>query len=545
MAVYVTNSAELSSIANAIRKKAKLNNPIAYPNGFVNAIKDIQASNINNVVFYDYDGSIIESYSADEFLELTNMPANPSHTGLIAQGWNWSLNDAKTFVTARPNDQLNIGQMYITESGNTEIDVIMQEGRLEPILTICVNGTITVDWGDETTPDTVTGTSLSTRKAVPHTYAQAGAYTISISAEGNNRYCFYSSTVYTLLRKNTSNNENTVYTNAIQHIRIGSNVEIDSYAFYTCYSLSSITIPNSIMSINGNAFQHCYSLVSITIPSGITSITTNLFNSCYSLSSITIPNSITSIGSSAFSSCYSLSNITIPDSVTSIGSSVFSSCYSLSNIKIPDSVTNIETTAFYQCYALSNITIPDNITSIGSSAFNSCHSLSSITIPDSVTNIGNSAFRYCYSLANITLPNDVTSIGSEMFNSCKSLTNFTIPNDVTSIGNYAFYSCFSLANIIIPDGVTSIGNYAFQNCYSLTIITIPSDVTSIGNDAFSNCYGMKEYHILPTTPPTAGTTIFNYISSDCIIYVPKGHLTDYQTATNWSTYASYMQEEST
>jgi hypothetical protein len=51
---------------------------------------------------------------------------------------------------------------------------------------------------------------------------------------------------------------------------------------------------------------------------------------------------------------------------------------------------------------------------------------------------------------------------------------------------------------------------------------------------------MKEYHILPTTPPTAGTTIFNYIPSDCIIYVPKGHLTDYQTATNWSTYASYM-----
>lgn len=83
MAVYLTNSADLSSIANAIRKKAKLNNPIEYPNGFVNAIKDIQASK-NNVVFYDYDGSIIKSYNADDFLELTNMPANPSHTGLIA-----------------------------------------------------------------------------------------------------------------------------------------------------------------------------------------------------------------------------------------------------------------------------------------------------------------------------------------------------------------------------------------------------------------------------------------------------------------------------
>lgn len=53
--------------------------------------------------------------------------------------------------------------MYITESGATEIDIIMQEGRLEPILTIAVNGTITVDWGDGTTSDTVTGISVNTR----------------------------------------------------------------------------------------------------------------------------------------------------------------------------------------------------------------------------------------------------------------------------------------------------------------------------------------------------------------------------------------------
>lgn len=36
---------------------------------------------------------------------------------------------------------------------------------------------------------------------------------------------------------------------------------------------------------------------------------------------------------------------------------------------------------------------------------------------------------------------------------------------------------------------------------------------------------------------------FNGIPSDCIIYVPAGCLEDYQTANNWSTYASYIQEE--
>jgi hypothetical protein len=112
------------------------------------------------VVFYDYDGTIVTSYSASAFAQLSQLPANPTHTGLVAQGWNWSLADAKTYVAKY--GKLNIGQMYITASGATEIDVVMQEGRLEPTLTICVNGTITVDWGDGTTPDTVTGTSLDT-----------------------------------------------------------------------------------------------------------------------------------------------------------------------------------------------------------------------------------------------------------------------------------------------------------------------------------------------------------------------------------------------
>ena len=96
----------------------------------------------------------------------------------------------------------------------------------------------------------------------------------------------------------------------------------------------------------------------------------------------------------------------------------------------------------------------------------------------------------------------------------------------------------------IPDSVTSIGNSAFSNCYSLQSITIPDGVTSIGTSVFSNCYSVMEYHLLPTTPPTlAGTNAFSGIVADTIIYVPTGTLSDYQAATNWSTYASYMQEE--
>ena len=138
----------------------------------------------------------------------------------------------------------------------------------------------------------------------------------------------------------------------------------------------------------------------------------------------------------------------------------------------------------------------------------------------------------------------VTSIGSYAFSSCSSLASVTIPDGVTSIRDNAFYLCSSLASVTIPDSVTSIRDNAFYNCYSLASVTIPDSVTSIENYAFYYCFGAKEYHLLPTTPPSLpNANAFRGIPSDCIIYVPVGSLEAYRTATNWSTYADQMQEE--
>ena len=125
-----------------------------------------------------------------------------------------------------------------------------------------------------------------------------------------------------------------------------------------------------------------------------------------------------------------------------------------------------------------------------------------------------------------------------------------IGENVTTIGAYAFYTCYILESITISDSVTDIGTYAFQYCYNFTSITISDSVTSIGAYAFASCYGMPEYHFKPTTPPTlANSNAFMSIASDCIIYVPYSAdhsiLDAYKTATNWSTYASKMQEEPT
>ena len=535
------------------------------------------------VRFIDYDGTILHEYSKDEFLALSSMPSNPTHSGLISQGWNWSLSDAKAYVNEK--DYLNIGQMYITESGDTEIDVEFPEGsvRLSPYLGIAVKNEVDIDWGDNSTHSIVTGTRLFNQIRTQHTYSQPGNYTIKIHVNSGS-FAFYGTYAYPLLNNNNSTNAyyNIIYSSKVKSIRIGENCSIGYFAFNNCYSLNSITIPDGVTSIDGNAFQNCYSLKSITIPDTVTSIGSSAFQNCYSLESITIPDTVTSIGSSAFNSCYSLSSITIPSTVTSIGDNAFNGCYSIkikilkylnyiNNFKeviIPDSVTSIDNSAFQYCYSLKSITIPDTVTSIGSSAFNNCYSLKSIKIPEGVTSIGytsfsncyslqsitipsnvhsidNSTFQNCYSLQSITIPDTVTSISSYTFACCYSLNSITIPNSITSIGNYAFQYCYSLQSITIPNSVTSIGNNAFEGCYSLSSITIPDTVTSIGSSAFSSCYGMKEIHLKSTTPPSlSSTNVFLDNPSDCIFYVPQGTLSTYQSATNWSTYASKMQEES-
>ena len=299
----------------------------------------------------------------------------------------------------------------------------------------------------------------------------------------------------------------------------GEVTRIGNDAFYECSNLTSITIPDSAISIGVYAFSGCSSLTSITIPDGVTSIGYDAFSGCSNLTSITIPDSVTSIEDYAFSGCSSLTSITIPDGVTSIEDYAFSECSSLTSVTIPDSVITIEGCAFAYCNSLTSITIPDGVTSIGVLAFGYCTSLTSITIPDGVTSIGVLAFGYCTSLTSITIPDGVTSIGNFTFHNCSSLTSVTIPDSVTSIGNEAFSECSSLTSVTIGKGVTSIGEYAFYGCRSLTSITIPDGVTSIEGSTFQYCSRLASITI-PDRVTSIGSRAFLACSSLTSITIP-------------------------
>ena len=214
-----------------------------------------------------------------------------------------------------------------------------------------------------------------------------------------------------------------------------------------------ITIPNTI-----TKFGEIYN---------VTSIGDDAFRDCYSLTSVTIPNSVTSIGSGVFHRCSSLTSVNIPDSVKYIEYETFRDCSSLMSVTIPNSLTYIGDYAFLNCYRLTAVNIPNSVTSIGIYAFRDCYSLTSVNIPNSVTSIGEYTFCNCSSLTSVTIPNSVTSIGVKAFLGCSSLTSVTIGNMVKKISKEAFANCKNLENVYCyaEEVPSPTSEDAFKNAY--------------------------------------------------------------------------------
>ena len=238
------------------------------------------------------------------------------------------------------------------------------------------------------------------------------------------------------------------------------------------------------------------------------------FGYCTNLISISIPNSVTTIDESALELCTNLTSVTMSNNVTSIGSDAFLSCESLTNITIPDSVTTIGMAAFAGCTGLTSINIPNSVTSIGDSAFDGC-SFTSITIPSSVTSIGFSPFLSCSGLTSITVDSNNPNYDSR--NNCNAI--------IETSTNALIQGC---QNTIIPNSVTTIRMSAFCGCTDITSITIPSGVTSIGSVAFKNCTGLTSINCLATTAPTITANTFWNIKTGGTLTVPTGS-TGYNT----------------
>lgn len=385
------------------------------------------------------------------------------------------------------------------------------------------------------------------------------AYDFCISSGGYYLYYDYNSNGYSVTLVDGSNlPANLTIPNRIYHN--GSYywvTAIGQSAFSSETGISTLTIPNSVLSIGNTAFAGCSGLTSISVdPSNTVYDSRNNCNAIIETATNTlicgcqntiIPNSVTSIGSFAFKGCTGLTTVTIPSSVTSIGSNAFWGCTSLTTVNYnaincfsagsPSSptlgavfsgCTNLYTIIFgsivtrippYLCYGLSgltSVTLPNSLSKIGASAFYGCSGLTSISIPNSVDSIGASAFQGCSGL--ITLNYNAISCSyaggssnsDRAFSGCTNITSVNFGDSVTTIPSNLCYGFSGLTSLTIPNSVTSIGNSAFRSCTGLTSIIIPSLVTSIGNSVFSGCTGLTSLTI-----PNSVTSIGNSAFSGC------------------------------
>jgi hypothetical protein len=218
--------------------------------------------------------------------------------------------------------------------------------------------------------------------------------------------------------------------------------------------------------------------VNVVIPSTINGQTvTNIGRSAFfsrNICSVTLPNTIESIDQDAFDACETLTHVNVPDSVKNIGDDAFVLCHSLTGISLPGSITHIGSCVFQDDKNLIYVNVDAKClyyASKGGVLFDKHYKTiilypenkpgDSYSIPDTVTNIADCAFWCSNNLSSVTIPNGTTYIGSQSFEGCKALTSITIPGSVTTIRDSAFPVCSNLTSVYFEGNAPKMGESVF------------------------------------------------------------------------------------
>ena len=299
-------------------------------------------------------------------------------------------------------------------------------------------------------------------------------------------------------------------------------------------------------------FFSCESLTRVTIPTSVTALETEAFAFCSDLTDVTLPDTMTSIGAYAFSGCVGLRNITIPAGVTELGKHAFDSCTALTDIYFGgtkeqwndvqkgsdwdyrmglyvihcsdgDISKEVSQTAPAEGSVGLNYTLNTDGISYAVSGIGDCTD-ADVVIPSkynglSVTAVDEEAFYGNAQITGITIPASVTAIGDHFIGENAALEKLVvesgnpvyhsdgnciietgtktliagckasvIPADgsVTGIGDYGFFGA-GLTAISVPDAVTTVGYMAFSQNFDLTEITLPATLTEISGSLFNFC----------------------------------------------------------
>lgn len=220
------------------------------------------------------------------------------------------------------------------------------------------------------------------------------------------------------------------------------------------------------------------------------------------------------------------------------------------------------------------IEIGDNVTGLAKNTFKVMNSLIAVTVPTTVTTMND----YDEGMFSLNLMGGfvfplgfTTNRYRAMFpQSCmlkyisipKSMHNFAIGTfpgrlrklTISSLEPYSgtamtrLYNAESLTHFVVMGTYTTINDDSVRSTM-IKKLYIPSTVTAIsGTNTFAYNSNLVEVHLRPINPPTlANSGAFRGCNANCIFYVPYSAdhsiLEAYKTASNWSTFSAYIQEE--
>ena len=280
---------------------------------------------------------------------------------------------------------------------------------------------------------------------------------------------------------------------------------IGAYAF-SGKDISSVIIPDTVVSLGNYSFYHCSKLKTVTLSKNLSSEKSGgyLF---YKSKNIEIVNVPENMADPSFVDHFNYYTNTVVQ-----GSSV-TSAYKL-DYKISDH--QIEITSFTKTTSASavGVIIPStingyNVTSIGKFAFYCCDGISSIVMPDTVISLGDYSFSTCSNLKTVTLSRNLSSekSGGYLFYNSTSIETVYVPEnmiDQTFIDHFNYHldtvikgsvnnSQYRLDyEIPIKDRNATITKYnANANVSDNVTVTIPDtilgrNVTKIATGAFSS-----------------------------------------------------------
>lgn len=339
-------------------------------------------------------------------------------------------------------------------------------------------------------------------------------------------------------------------------------VVIKNGAFRNCKYLTSITLPETLTTIEDNAFKGL-ELDRLHLPAKTTDIGASEFS--YLVDNLSTWNSYYGTGSSwstkiivdpenpmyaSGDNCFikksdgkatvirvydkRVDEIVIPSCATHIGPGVFEECVKVKKITLHQGLVEIQENAFKKCSGIEEIKIPSSVKTIATGAFASCTKLRDVIFKSGDIDIEKGAFEYCKKAQLLfTCPagskvetyakeNKINIAGGKVDSSNPaSAFSYTISKAKTvKITGYISHA----SKVIIPDNiegcpVIAFNKDVFKNNKKITSVVWPASIPVIPKEIFFGCTALKEI-TLPEGVTEISEKAFRNCTSLTTIHIP-------------------------